>query len=105
MCFTSVVLLTSVILFQEWSSMSGVDVVGTLGGFLVIVLGVAMLHLFKDLGVTLEGVTWRLCQPLDREEGGEGMVEAGDGRGEARGKRGEDKHTLIDNMEIGRAHV
>ncbi|XP_046899152.1 magnesium transporter NIPA4 [Hypomesus transpacificus] len=95
-CFTSVVLLTSVILFQEWSSMSGVDVVGTLGGFLVIVLGVAMLHLFKDLGVTLEGVAWRLCQPLDREEGGEGMGEVG----EARVKRGEDKHTLIDNMVV-----
>ncbi|KAA0720149.1 Magnesium transporter NIPA4 [Triplophysa tibetana] len=47
--FTTVVLSTSVILFKEWKAMSGVDVVGTVGGFLVIVIGVSMLHLFKDL--------------------------------------------------------
>lgn len=49
--FTSVVLSTSIILFQEWSSMAPVDVVTTLGAFLVIVVGVAMLHLFKELQV------------------------------------------------------
>uniref|UniRef100_A0A3B5L0B0 Uncharacterized protein n=1 Tax=Xiphophorus couchianus TaxID=32473 RepID=A0A3B5L0B0_9TELE len=47
--FTSVVLSTSIILFQEWSSMSAVDVVTTLGSFLVIVVGVALLHLFREL--------------------------------------------------------
>ena len=31
--------------------MSAVDVVATLGAFLVIVVGVAMLHLFKDVEV------------------------------------------------------
>ena len=49
--FTSVVLSTSIILFQEWRSMAAVDVVTTLGAFLVIVVGVAMLHLFKELQV------------------------------------------------------
>uniref|UniRef100_A0A671VYT3 NIPA like domain containing 4 n=1 Tax=Sparus aurata TaxID=8175 RepID=A0A671VYT3_SPAAU len=49
--FTSVVLSTSIILFQEWRSMKPVDVVTTLGAFLVIVVGVAMLHLFKELQV------------------------------------------------------
>ena len=49
--FTSVVLSTSIILFQEWRSMSAVDVVTALGAFLVIVVGVAMLHLFRDLQV------------------------------------------------------
>lgn len=49
--FTSVVLSTSIILFQEWSSMSAVDVVTTLGSFLVIVVGVAMLHMFRELQV------------------------------------------------------
>uniref|UniRef100_A0A8P4GG52 Magnesium transporter NIPA4 n=1 Tax=Dicentrarchus labrax TaxID=13489 RepID=A0A8P4GG52_DICLA len=49
--FTSVVLSTSIILFQEWRSMAVVDVVTTLGAFLVIVVGVAMLHLFKELQV------------------------------------------------------
>uniref|UniRef100_A0A667ZC69 NIPA like domain containing 4 n=1 Tax=Myripristis murdjan TaxID=586833 RepID=A0A667ZC69_9TELE len=46
--FTSVVLCTSIILFQEWRSMAPVDIVATLGAFAVIVVGVAMLHLFKD---------------------------------------------------------
>ena len=49
--FTSVVLSTSIILFQEWRSMTAVDVVTALGAFLVIVVGVAMLHLFRDLQV------------------------------------------------------
>lgn len=49
--FTSVVLSTSIILFQEWRSMVAVDVVTTIGAFVVIVVGVAMLHLFKDLQV------------------------------------------------------
>ncbi|CAK6978482.1 magnesium transporter NIPA4 [Scomber scombrus] len=49
--FTSVVLSTSIILFQEWSSMAVVDIVTTVGSFLVIVVGVAMLHLFKELQV------------------------------------------------------
>lgn len=51
--FTSVVLSTSIILFQEWSSMAAVDVVTTLGAFVVIVVGVAMLHLFRKLQVGL----------------------------------------------------
>lgn len=54
--FLQVVLTTSVILFKEWGAMTGVDVVGTVGGFLVIVVGVAMLHLFKDLQVDLPTV-------------------------------------------------
>lgn len=51
--FTSVVLSTSIILFQEWRSMAAVDVVTTLGAFVVIVVGVAMLHLFRELQVGL----------------------------------------------------
>lgn len=49
--FTSVVLSTSIILFQEWRSMAAVDVVTIVGAFSVIVVGVAMLHLFKELQV------------------------------------------------------
>lgn len=55
--FTSVVLSTSIILFQEWRSMATVDVVTTLGAFLVIVVGVAMLHLFKEMQVCQTAVT------------------------------------------------
>ncbi|XP_076836466.1 magnesium transporter NIPA4 [Brachyhypopomus gauderio] len=81
--FTTVVLSTSIILFKEWGSMSGVDVVGTVGGFLVIVLGVSMLHLFKDLQVSLEELRSTLCQP----------------QGQHSLAKREDKHVLIENME------
>ncbi|XP_026855942.2 magnesium transporter NIPA4 [Electrophorus electricus] len=81
--FTTVVLTTSIILFKEWGSMSGVDVVGTVGGFLVIVLGVSMLHLFKDLQVSLEELQSTLCQPQGRH---------------SLAKR-EDKQVLIENVD------
>ncbi|XP_051960936.1 magnesium transporter NIPA2-like [Xyrauchen texanus] len=81
--FTTVVLSTSIILFKEWGAMSGVDVVGTIGGFLVIVIGVSMLHLFKDLDVCFEDLRSNLCQPLGQE---------------SPSKR-EDKHILIENIE------
>lgn len=63
--FTSVVLCTSIILFQEWSSMSPVDVVTTVGSFMVIVVGVAMLHLFRDHKLTLKQLTAQLSQPAE----------------------------------------
>lgn len=84
--FTSVVLATSIILFKEWGSMSGVDVVGTVCGFLVIVLGVAMLHLFKDVQVSLHSLT----QSLNPQS------EAGQ---EEQRRKVEDKHILIEHME------
>lgn len=64
--FTSVVLCTSIILFQEWSSMSPVDVVTTVGSFMVIVVGVAMLHLFRDHTLTLKQLTAQLSRPAER---------------------------------------
>ncbi|KAJ8266750.1 hypothetical protein GJAV_G00134280 [Gymnothorax javanicus] len=85
--FTTVVLATSIILFKEWGSMSGVDVVGTICGFLVIVLGVAMLHLFRDVQVSLHSLTESLGPRS------EGELE------EQRRRKVEDKHVLIENME------
>ncbi|KAM6985551.1 magnesium transporter NIPA4 [Aplochiton taeniatus] len=95
--FTSVVLTTSIILFQEWRGMDPVQVVGALGAFLVIVVGVAMLHLFKDLQVTLEQLTSSLCLPLDRVQ----AVPSGEGVGEESGRnKREDKRGLIDNIVV-----
>ncbi|XP_062868059.1 magnesium transporter NIPA4 [Trichomycterus rosablanca] len=81
--FTTVVLTTSIILFKEWGSMSGVDMVGTIGGFLVIVLGVSMLHLFKDLRVTVDELRSNLCQPQIQHSP----------------TKREDKHVLIENVD------
>lgn len=63
--FTSVVLSTSIILFQEWRSMATVDVVTTLGAFMVIVVGVAMLHLFKEMQVCQTAGTTSGCLILN----------------------------------------
>ncbi|MEQ2178422.1 hypothetical protein GOODEAATRI_013880, partial [Goodea atripinnis] len=96
--FTSVVLSTSIILFQEWSNMSAVDIVTTLGSFLVIVVGVAMLHLFRELQTTMKQLTNQLSQPVERE----GLTEevSASGRGRGRNKK-EDKYGLMDNVVIG----
>ncbi|XP_038652115.1 magnesium transporter NIPA2-like [Scyliorhinus canicula] len=83
--FTTVVITTSVILFKEWYSMSVIDIVGTIVGFGTIILGVFMLHVFKDLNFSLkslptilraqEGVCVNPMMKLD------------------------DKHILIDSMD------
>ncbi|KAM4664906.1 magnesium transporter NIPA2-like [Discoglossus pictus] len=47
--FTSSVLACSAILFQEWKHLSMGSVVGTVSGFVTIVLGVFLLHAYRDL--------------------------------------------------------
>ncbi|XP_056296109.1 magnesium transporter NIPA4-like [Pseudoliparis swirei] len=99
--FTSVVLSTSVVLFQEWRRMAAVDVVTTLGAFLVIVVGVAMLHLFKEMQMTLVQLTNQLSQPVERaglpqEVSANGGAAAGGGSNNKK----EDKYGLMDNMVL-----
>ncbi|XP_058482858.1 magnesium transporter NIPA4 [Solea solea] len=101
--FTSVVLSTSIILFQEWRSMAAVDVVTTLGAFVVIVVGVAMLHLFRELQMTMKQLTNQLSQPVDREGlAEEALPHEGEGGRRREGGRSkkEDKYGLMDNMVI-----
>ncbi|NP_001086619.1 NIPA-like domain containing 4 S homeolog [Xenopus laevis] len=61
--FTSVVIATSLILFKEWVSMSALDGVGAVCGFLIIILGVFMLHAFKDLDLSLQSLQQQLQTP------------------------------------------
>ena len=51
--FTMSVLTCSAILFKEWEHMGAGDVIGTLSGFLTIVVGIFLLHAFKDISVSL----------------------------------------------------
>ncbi|XP_044078523.1 magnesium transporter NIPA4 [Siniperca chuatsi] len=97
--FTTVVLSTSIILFQEWRSMAAVDVVTTLGAFLVIVVGVSMLHLFKEVQVTMKQLTNQLSQPVERDGLAEEVSANGRAEGGRRNKK-EDKYGLMDNMVI-----
>ncbi|XP_054611050.1 magnesium transporter NIPA2-like isoform X2 [Dunckerocampus dactyliophorus] len=101
--FTSVVLSTSVVLFREWNKMEAVDIVTTIGAFLVMVVGVAMLQLFRDLQVTVTTLTNQLAQSVEREEVADAVADNGGGAVRGRGGGGatkEDKYTLMDNMVV-----
>lgn len=47
--FTTSVMACSAILFKEWLKMTTDGIVGTISGFLTIILGIFLLHAFKDI--------------------------------------------------------
>ena len=51
--FTTSVLTCSAILFKEWGHMGPDDVIGTLSGFFTIIIGIFLLHAFKDVSISL----------------------------------------------------
>ncbi|XP_074948548.1 magnesium transporter NIPA3 isoform X3 [Phalacrocorax aristotelis] len=51
-CFTTTVVTCSIILFKEWSSMDLGDIIGTLSGFCSIIIGIFLLHTFKNTNIT-----------------------------------------------------
>ncbi|KAK3556413.1 hypothetical protein QTP70_008095 [Hemibagrus guttatus] len=51
--FTTSVLTCSAILFKEWEHMGYDDIIGTLSGFFTIIVGIFLLHAFKDINVSL----------------------------------------------------
>lgn len=51
--FTTSVLTCSAILFKEWGHMGSDDVIGTLSGFFTIIIGIFLLHAFKDVNISL----------------------------------------------------
>lgn len=51
-CFTMTVVTCSIILFKEWSSMDLDDITGTLSGFCSIIIGIFLLHAFKNTDIT-----------------------------------------------------
>lgn len=51
--FTTSVLTCSAILFKEWEHMGSDDIIGTLSGFITIIVGIFLLHAFKDVNVSL----------------------------------------------------
>ncbi|XP_059919690.1 magnesium transporter NIPA2 isoform X1 [Gadus macrocephalus] len=52
--FTTSVMACSAILFKEWLRMNTDGVVGTVSGFLTIIMGILLLHAFKDIPFTWE---------------------------------------------------
>ncbi|OPJ71090.1 magnesium transporter NIPA3 isoform B [Patagioenas fasciata monilis] len=51
-CFTTTVVTCSIILFKEWSSMDLGGIIGTLSGFCNIIIGIFLLHAFKNTVIT-----------------------------------------------------
>lgn len=51
-CFTTIVATCSIILFKEWSSLDLGDIIGTLSGFCSIIIGIFLLHAFKNTNIT-----------------------------------------------------
>uniref|UniRef100_A0A8C4WL96 NIPA like domain containing 1 n=1 Tax=Gopherus evgoodei TaxID=1825980 RepID=A0A8C4WL96_9SAUR len=56
-CFTTTVVTCSIILFKEWNSMDLGDIIGSLSGFLTIIIGIFLLHAFKSTNITLKQLT------------------------------------------------
>lgn len=54
--FTTSVMACSAILFKEWLNMSIDGIVGTISGFFTIVLGIFLLHAFKDITFTWDSL-------------------------------------------------
>ncbi|XP_071529406.1 magnesium transporter NIPA2-like isoform X2 [Panulirus ornatus] len=55
--FTACVILSSAMLFKEWKGLPAKDVIGVLAGFLTVVIGIFILHAFKDMDVTWMGMS------------------------------------------------
>ncbi|MBN3314487.1 NIPA2 protein, partial [Atractosteus spatula] len=51
--FTTSVLSCSAILFKEWEHMGSDDIIGTISGFITIIIGIFLLHAFKDVNISL----------------------------------------------------
>ncbi|XP_042312238.1 magnesium transporter NIPA2 [Sceloporus undulatus] len=75
--FTTSVLTCSAILFKEWQNMAADDVIGTFSGFLTIIVGIFLLHAFKDVSFSLtnlpvslhkedKGINGTLPNPYER---------------------------------------
>ncbi|KAM5300716.1 magnesium transporter NIPA4 [Glossophaga mutica] len=86
--FTTVVVTSSIVLFKEWHSMSAVDIVGTLSGFVTIILGVFMLHAFKDLDMSQMSLPHTHKDPTPPPAPEPTTI------------RLEDKNVLVDNIEL-----
>ncbi|XP_077165361.1 magnesium transporter NIPA2-like [Paroedura picta] len=52
--FTTAVMTCSAILFKEWEHMVLMNIIGTISGFLTIVLGIFLLHAFRDVPFTAD---------------------------------------------------
>ncbi|KAG7279326.1 hypothetical protein CRUP_019022 [Coryphaenoides rupestris] len=67
--FTTSVMTCSAILFKEWRRMTTDGAVGTISGFLTIIMGIFLLHAFKDITFTWESLPLYLRNGLQGSPG------------------------------------
>ncbi|XP_077983834.1 magnesium transporter NIPA2-like isoform X2 [Glandiceps talaboti] len=54
--FTTSVITASAILFKEWRTLGVKDTIGSVCGFLTIIVGIFLLHAFKDMELTIHNL-------------------------------------------------
>ncbi|XP_069780812.1 magnesium transporter NIPA2-like isoform X1 [Narcine bancroftii] len=81
--FTTIVIACSVILFKEWNNMDIKDGIGIVSGFCTIILGIFLLHAFKDIHIS-----WEQLASLTKKTGKETNGFERDGH-----------HTLLENID------
>ncbi|KAJ8895793.1 hypothetical protein PR048_001131 [Dryococelus australis] len=72
--FTTLVIIASAVLFREWTSLSAQDLLGSLCGFLTVIVAILLLNAFRDLDISLVDVSGvmrpkRMLLPSQDEEG------------------------------------
>ncbi|KAK4327182.1 hypothetical protein Pmani_002329 [Petrolisthes manimaculis] len=87
--FTSCVIAASAVLFKEWNGLPARDVLGVISGFCTVVIGIFILHAFKDMDLSWQGMSAMLsASPGDRRDpllepndsgGGDQMAEEEEG--------------------------
>ncbi|XP_043917347.1 magnesium transporter NIPA3 [Protopterus annectens] len=82
--FTTIVITCSVILFKEWNGMLVADIIGTITGFCTIIIGIFLLHAFKDMDFSLDQLPYIAKKEKQAPSNQQGI---------------DDHHTLLANME------
>lgn len=70
--FTSCVAVVSLVLYQEFAQLTVEDIIGDVGGFLVIVCGIFILNAFKDMDISFKNLP-------SQKKAGDTTVEINDG--------------------------
>ncbi|RZF38746.1 hypothetical protein LSTR_LSTR014300 [Laodelphax striatellus] len=77
--FTALVLIASAILFKECSLDLRQDILGSICGFLVVIVAIVLLNTFKDMDISLSDVrgVWRPKRELLHKMNASGDEEGG----------------------------
>uniref|UniRef100_H2ZT54 NIPA like domain containing 1 n=2 Tax=Latimeria chalumnae TaxID=7897 RepID=H2ZT54_LATCH len=87
--FTTTVVTCTVILFKEWNSMDLADIIGNISGFFILVIGIFLLHAFKNVEFS-----WNQLPSSIKKENQTLSIDYGS----------DDQHNLLGHMESPAMH-